>query len=222
MITRSITEYCLAAAATMLLCLGNSALASGDDKRVYRWKDSAGVSHYGDSVPPEYADSGHAVLNKQGVEVDRVEGARSAAQLEAERELAERAEHARLQREAATLRDKVLLSTYLSVDEIKSLRDQRLAMIDGQMQVAQKYLDNLRQKIVKLEREVQRYSPYSINPDAKPIDEKLAQELSDTLQSIILYEKTLARYRDEQKTLQQKFAADIKRFSELRGLSNNR
>ena len=96
-------------------------------------------------------------------------------------------------RDAALLRDKVLLSTYLSVEEIEALRDRRIELVAGQIRVTQIYLDNLRNKLLKLEKEAQRFSPYSSDPDARPIDEKLARELSDTLDSIMLYEQNLSR-----------------------------
>jgi hypothetical protein len=70
----------------------------------------------------------------------------------------------------------------------------------------------LREKIVKLDKEAQRYSPYSAKPGAKPIDEKLARELSDTLSSILLYEKNMSKSMAEQRQVKKKFAADIRRF----------
>ena len=81
------------------------------------------------------------------------------------------------------------------------------------------YLDNLRNKLLKLEKEAQRFSPYSTDPNARPIDEKLARELSDTLDSIMLYEQNLARSRREQQQLMAKFESDINRFKELRSLN---
>lgn len=206
---------------TLCLCIGVVSVSSAET-RVYRWKDAAGVSHYGDAIPPEHADAGHTVLNRHGVEVERVAGAQTPEEIDEALRRATLAEQARRDMEAATLRDKVLLSTYLSVEEIESLRDQRLEMLGGQMRMSQRYLDNLRQKMLKLEREAQRYSPYSLNPDAKPIDGALARELSETLQSINRYEKNLSRSREEQRQLEEKFAADIVRFRELRGLSRNR
>ena len=117
------------------------------------------------------------------------------------------------------LRDRVLLSTYLSVEEIEALRDRRMELVDGQMRVIQIYLDNLREKLIKLEKESQRFSPYSSDPNARPIDEKLARELSDTLDSIMLYDKNLAKTRAEQDMLVSKFAADITRFEDLHSVN---
>lgn len=212
------TGLCIGA---MLGIVAGTASAADDDTRVYRWKDKEGASHYGDYVPPEYADSAHSVLNEHGVEVEAVSGRLS------DEERMARAERARAEAEAAealraaAIRDKVLLSTYLSVDEIEALRDRRVELLSGQIRITQKYLDNLRDKLLKLEREAQRFSPYSADTDARPIDEKLARELSETLNSILLYEKNLAKSKEEQNQVKQKFAADISRFMELQGLTHN-
>jgi hypothetical protein len=202
----------LAFAVAMLLA---SFSLSAESLRAYRWVDSEGVTHYGDRVPPEYAGSRLSVLNEQGVKINSVVGTKTPEELaEEERQRQIRAEQIK-KRDAALLRDRVLLSTYLSVDEIEALRDRRMELVEGQMRVIQIYLDNLREKLIKLERESQRFSPYSSDPNARPIDEKLARELSDTLDSIMLYEKNLAKTRNEHNTLEAKFAADITRFEDL-------
>ena len=211
------TQLIIAALAVAGLVPAAAVYADDDSTKVYRWQDDDGNRHYGDYVPPEYAGDDHSVLNRHGVEVERVRGSLSAEELEAQQQAVAAAEALR----KAAIRDKVLLSTYLSVDEIEALRDRRMELLSGQIRVTQTYLDNLRQKLLKLEKQARRFSPYSADPDAKPIDERLARELSETLSSIHLYEKNLAKSRDERAQVEQKFAADIKRFSELQGLTRN-
>jgi hypothetical protein len=59
---------CVAATlAAALLLLSGPALAQ--QKKVYRWVDEDGNVHYTESVPPEHRDSGHDVLNDQGLVV---------------------------------------------------------------------------------------------------------------------------------------------------------
>ena len=198
-----------------LCALTTLAAHAAEKPRTYRWVDDQGVVHFGDRVPPEYASNDLSLLNDQGVVVARVAGQKTPEELAEEARIkAAREEENRL-REESLMRDRVLLSTYLSVEEIEQLRDRRLELVIGQMRITQVYLDNLREKLLKLERESQRFSPYSKDPDAKPIDEKLARELSDTLDSIALYERNLEKSQTEQAQLAAKFDADITRFREL-------
>lgn len=168
--------------------------------------------HYGDQVPPEYAATDRVILNSSGIEVGSEDrGPRTAEEVAAAQAAAARA-HAE---EQALRRDQVLLSTYLSVEEIEALRDRRMELIDGQVHITENYLTSLRDKLAELQDEAAAYRPYNPDPQAAPIDESLAEELSDTLESIALYERTLADTRTRQTQLRAQFETDILRFTEL-------
>ena len=88
--------------------------------KVYKWVDEQGEVHYGDRIPPEYAAQAHGVINGQGVEVEHTDAQKSAEQLALE-------EQKKLDAEERANRDRNLLTTYGSVQEIEHLRDQRLS-----------------------------------------------------------------------------------------------
>src|SRR4051812_45834888 len=64
------------------LCLCGQALPAAEHTGgpSYSWVDKDGERHYGDVVPPEYAQSERRILNSQGVEVQHVEAEKNAAQ----------------------------------------------------------------------------------------------------------------------------------------------
>jgi len=193
------------------------AIATGQ-ARLYRWVDNDGVVHYGDRVPPEYADHDRDLLNSQGVRVGAEEGLLTAEERAERNRLAAIAEAEQQARVENARRDQVLLDTYLSVDEIESLRDRRLELLEAQIKVTEHYLGNLRKRLERLQREASDYRPYSDNPDAPEVPEALGLELSRTIASISLYEQTLARSRAEQNQLAEAFASDIERFQVLKGI----
>ena len=96
-------------------------------------------------------------------------------------------------------------------------RDRRLELLAAQIKVTEHYLNNLRKRLGRLQREAADYKPYSDNPDAPDVPESLGLELSRTIASIGLYEQTLTRSRTEQDDLADAFAQDIERFRELKG-----
>jgi hypothetical protein len=189
---------------------------STDGAKTYRWVDKDGVVHFGDTVPPEYSSSNRQVLNEYGVPVATQDGAKTAEQLAAEKAAAKKAEQERQKAILAARRDQVLLDTYLSVEEIEALRNRRLELIDTQIQVTENYLEGLRDILNKLQAEAASYKPYSTDPNAAPIDEKLAKELSNTMDSIMLYEKNLGDTRQRRADVTVQFANDISRFKELK------
>lgn len=201
--------------AVLGLCLAaGTALAQ---KTVMRWVDADGVVHYGDSIPPEYADRDRALLNEQGVEIGFVQGEITAEErAEAERIAAE-AERVRQEKERAARRDQMLLDTYLAVSDIEDLRDRRLELINSQIKVTEFYLSNLRKRLDALDRDRHRFAPLNTDEDAQPMPEFLVLDISRVEASIALYEERLARSRSEQQKLKNEFSLDIERFKELKG-----
>ena len=192
--------------------------STGSAQRLYKWTDEKGNVHYGDKIPPEYANRDRDLLNDQAVAVGFEEGEITAAEraviaereAKAEREQAARAEVAR--------HDRMLLETYLSVADIEDLRDRRLELLESQIKVTELYLNNLRKKLVQLQSEASNYKPYAAREGAPQIPENLALDISRTTASIVVYEQTLARTRSDQQSLRDSFDKDIVRFKELKGV----
>jgi hypothetical protein len=184
---------------------------------LYRWVDEDGVVHFGDRVPPEHAARSRQLLNNQGVQVGFEQGVLSEAERAEQAAAAELEEQARRERTEIARRDRMLLDTYLSVADIENLRDQRIGLLDSQIQVTEIYLTNLRQRLQRLHGEASRFSPFSDREDAPPVPANLEREISETMRSITVYEDALLRTRQEQEDLRTAFARDIARFRELKG-----
>jgi hypothetical protein len=201
----------------LALSAASYAQRPGSNGRLYRWVDNDGVVHYGDSVPPEYANIDRNVLNTQGVRVGFEEGEVTAAErAEIERREAE-LEARRLAQADIARRDRMLLETYLTVADIEDLRDRRLELLGSQIKVTELYLNNLRKRLVALQSEASAFKPYTTSPDAPQIPDDLATDISRTTASINLYEATLARTRADQQSLRAAFEGDIARFRQLKG-----
>lgn len=186
---------------------------AGEERRTYSWTDDDGVTYYGDKVPPEYRDRKKRILNEQGVTVGVIEGKKTPEELALEK----RRRAMEAEKEKRRRADKVLLATYLSVDELEMHRDRRLELLRAQQKVAELYLRNLRRRMVALQEEASNYKPYTTEPDAEMIPPDLAEDLSDTKDRINRQEAQLAEHRREADQLEQKFAQDISRFRSLKG-----
>jgi hypothetical protein len=192
-----------------LLLLAAGPLAA---EKVYKWVDEDGVVHYGDALPPTAAGRGHKVLNDQGIAVEDVAAAKTAEQIAEEARLAEAA------REAAE-RDKVLLDTYLSVDEIESLRDRRVELLEAQNRVTAKYMQDLERKLDGLQTEAARIQAAEQSSGAPPeIPDQLAAEIAHAERGLAGYRREINARREDQEKIRARFDADIARFRELKGL----
>jgi len=177
-----------------------------EGRKLFTWTDDKGVVHYGDSVPPEFANRDRNVLNTQGVRVGFEEGEVT------EEERAEPTRQAEIDRH-----DKMLLQTYITVADIEDLRNRRLELLESQIKVTELYLGNLRKRLVMLQEEATPFKPYNTDATAPQIPENLALDISRTTASINNYEKMLSKTRSDQMSLRASFNDDIERFRKLKG-----
>lgn len=202
--------------ALLLFITGAPALAAQNtsDKPLYKWTDEKGVVHYGDSIPPQYAKQERHVLNRQGVEVQRLDGEKSDAQRAADAE-----------RDRASMiayhRDQRLIRSYVSVEQIEEIRDQRLDLIAGQVKVTSQYLETLEGRLKNLQTQAQFFKPYSSSGSADPMPDHLAEDLVRTVREIRLQQSNLAGKRAEEQALRNEFQADIDRYRELKKIRIN-
>ena len=163
----------------VLLALAATGVSA--QQQVYKWTDKDGNVHFGNSVPPEYADQ---VFENRYPPDDPAEVAK------------------REQAEA----DAVLLRTYLSVEEIENLRDERLSLLQSDDRLTLRYLDNLRRQLEELEAAAARGASDPARLDA---------DIAETRRKVAAYEAKLADSEQKQAQIRAEFDADIARFRQL-------
>lgn len=187
---------------------------NGNDKGItYRWTDEQGVVHYGDRIPPQYAQKERSVLNSQGVEVRKLDAQKTPEQLAAEQ---------RLQQGVIRQKqhDAFLTNTYTSVKDIEALRDLRLDQLQGQKVAAEQYVDSLHSRLSKLQTRAKVFKPYSARSDAHRMPDDLAEDLVHTLNELRTQSNVLTTKTEEETTLKAQFQADIERYRELHAAHN--
>jgi hypothetical protein len=182
---------------------------SNNGRVLYKWVDNDGVTHYGDHVPPEYATQEQHILNSRGLEINHLEAQKSAEQATAE-------EKRRLDAAQRQLRDRNLLSTYGSVQEIERLRDQRLNLLTDQIKVTNQFLDTLNGRMKKMRADSLRFKPYSSDPKAPSMPDQMAEDLVRLSTDMRTQEQNLKQKRSEEAAMSIQFESDIDRFKELK------
>jgi hypothetical protein len=191
--------------------------ASADDRRpaAYRWVDDQGVVHYGDSIPPQYAEKAHEMLNKQGVAVGHTD---------AQKTPEEQAIEARQQEQVLKQQqhDTFLAATYTSVKDIEALRDVRLDQLQGQRVAAEQYVDNLQSRLLALQERARHFRPYNSRTDAHRLPDDLAEDLVRTVNELRVQSNALLAKNNEVSALKAQFQTDIERYRELRETHSRR
>ena len=175
----------------------------------YKWTDDQGIVHYGDSVPPQYAQKERSVLNARGVEMRKLDAQKTPEQLAAE---------ARTEGDVIKQKqhDAFLMTTYASVKDIEALRDLRLDQLHGQRVAAELYVDSLHSRLSALQDRAKNFKPYNPRPAAHKMPDDVAEDLVHTLNELRTQNNALVAKTEEETTLKAQFQADIERYQELR------
>jgi hypothetical protein len=175
----------------------------------YKWTDDQGIVHYGDSIPPQYAQKERAVLNSRGVEMRKLDAQKTPEQMAAD-------ERARQEFIKQKQHDAFLMNTYTSVKDIEALRDLRLDQLHGQRVAAEQYVDSLHSRLAALQERAQNFKPYSPRPNAHRMPDDVAEDLVHTLNELRTQKNALNLKTEEETTLKAQFQGDIERYRELR------
>jgi hypothetical protein len=187
---------------------GGPAAGTTSTATTYKWVDEQGVVHYGDSIPPQYAEKEHKLLNNQGVEVGHTEAQKTPEELAVEA----RAHEVLVKQQQ---HDSFLLTTYTSVKDIEALRDVRLDQLQGQRTAAEQYVENLHSRLVALQGRVKHFRPYNAGSGARRMPDDLAEDLVHTLNEMRTQSNALSAKNQEVVAMREQFDLDITRYREL-------
>jgi hypothetical protein len=138
----------LVAGFAMSLAFGMNAEA-----KLYKWVDDKGVTHYGEVVPPEYANRDRDSLNKSGMvqkRPEKVDPESIRAKEEAARiRKVENQELLEKQR-----RESALLNTYSNESEIDQARDRSLVLINARIESHKMLMKSTDETLDGLKKEV--------------------------------------------------------------------
>lgn len=195
----------LAAAALIAMPLQSQAA------RLYKWVDDQGNTHYGDKVPPEYSKQERKVLNDQGVQVDKLDAAKTPEQIAEERRLEQkrREEERKLAEQKA--HDRMLLATFTTEDDMILTRDGKIAAIESVIRITQGRIQKLKQTIEQYTRQAA-----NLERTGKPVPDDLHNQITQARNQVESYQQFIRAKHQEQEAIREQFEDDIRRFRELK------
>ena len=173
---------------------------------MYKWVDENGVTHYGDSIPPQYINRANVELNQGGVVLKKNEPALTPEQIKAkEAELAKRKQEGDTRR-----RDAVLLGTYTSAEEIDLARDRNLRQIEQIIKDTETQLKSVQDKL-----DASRKQAAAYKRDNQPVPDELKMDIEILEKSNQDLGLAVIQKRAEAKEVRVRFEEDKKRYIEL-------
>ncbi len=182
---------------------------------IYRWVDENGKVHYGDKIPAKYAKTEQQKLNKQGLTVETRQRQQTEEELEAtRREAAARQKQREKEREQARY-DNFLRSTYPSVGSLDRARDDRMAIMDGQVRNAEKSKTDAEDALQVLEQRAQ-----ALTDQGKKVPSRLQDQIDAFRRTYDEATRRIGSVAEEREKIARQFDADRARLAELLGTGN--
>jgi len=184
--------------------------------KLYSWVDEHGKTHYGNTIPAQYAQHGNEELDKSGMVVKKTDAALTPGQRKAkEDELAQQIDEEKKKLEQKR-RDTALINTYTTEKEIDLVRDRNLQQ--GEIQLQGMKL-RARQLQPRLDQARKRADTLVAKKKSLPLD--LQQELEETGKEMRHLQEIIKLKDTEMDAVRARFEDDKKRFRELHQIEDN-
>jgi len=178
---------------TLVLVMSAAPLAAD----TYRWKDKNGEIHYGEAVPPEYADQPYDVINSQGIVIEQVAAPEAEEPGKKERAPLISEEERRIQS------DRLLVIRYSSEEDIQKQLDLELAQVGYDRKVMNQSLEStataIRSQVSQAADQQRAGQPITAEQQAE-IDKlyaRLDQDRKQLAANKVREEKIRARYAED-------------------------
>jgi len=181
--------------------------------KMFKWVDKSGKTHYGDTIPPEYADQGNEQLDKRGQVVNKTDAALTPAQIKARDEAAAKVKKEKEDALELQRRDKALLATYTELKEIDSSLQRNLGALDVQVKSNELRIKSAQGRLDGLKKQEANFAQRK-----KPVPGDIANAIKATEGEIAQVRGNIAKLEQNKTAMRQRYAADKARFRELKGL----
>jgi hypothetical protein len=178
--------------------------------KIFKWVDEKGVTHYGESIPPEYKDQAATEMSKHGLTVRKLDAA--ATGNEARKAAEEKAIKDREEKQRAfeqRRRDMALMNTYTSAREIDEHRERTLQVPIQTLKGLEPRLKKAKDRLTSLQSQAAALT--AKGKSAEVLDQDIADEQVE-IQNI---KADMDRSQAQIDAIKLKFEADKKRFMEL-------
>lgn len=186
-------------------------LTSTAEAKLYKWVDDKGTTHYGEIVPPEYANKEKDSLSKAGLIQKKIE--KETPETRAVKEEAEKKRKIDNQAvEEQKRRDNAILNTYSNESEIDSARDRSLVLLNARLESNVMLLKSAQANLDGHKKEAEKRSSAG-----KKIPVSLVNDIARTEEKISHYANERDKTDAQLAAVKTRFDNDKELFRKLKG-----
>ena len=181
------------------------------EAKLYKWVDDKGVTHYGEVIPPEYANKSNALLSDKGRLIKRNEEINNTERRANEEVEAKK----RIDNEAKleqSRKDKALLNTFSNEKEIDLARDRNLHQVESLISSVQSLQKSARESLKNYQQEAEERKRAG-----KKLHASLQADITESENKLAKLQLDLVKAQEKAASVKASYEADKMRFRELNG-----
>lgn len=183
------------------------AFAQNSKTKFYRWVDEQGKVQYSSIPPKQNQSAGISEISKHGVVIKKAETVEERTAKQALQTL--KAKNEQLTREAKR-KDRALLDSYTSVQQIGEARDKKIETIQNAINAYMPRKKNTQNQLATLEQNRQGFISRQ-----QPVPEPLEKNIATVKKEIEQLDELLDSRKKEIQSIRKQADKDIKRYNEL-------
>ncbi|HUX91647.1 MAG TPA: DUF4124 domain-containing protein [Gallionellaceae bacterium] len=181
------------------------------EAKLYKWVDDKGTTHYGEVIPPEYANKDRDSLDKAGLIQKRPEKIDPAA-LRAKEEAEQKRKVDNQALVEQQRRDNALLNTYSNENEIDLARDRSLVLINARIESNKMLLKSSQSTLADNNKEAE-----SRTKAGKKIPASLTRDIAQTEARVAKYQAELSKSEEDLVAVKTRFESEKELYRKLKG-----
>jgi Domain of unknown function (DUF4124) len=183
------------------------------EAKLYKWVDDNGTTHYGEVIPPEYANKERDSLKKSGLIEKRPEkvdpeAVRAKEDAEAQRKIDAKAT---LEQQR---RDSMLLNTYSNENEIDQARERSLVLINARIESNKMLLQSSQSTLEEHKKEFD-----SRTKTGKKIPKSLTDDIAQSETRVLKFQTELGKSEEELTAVRARFENEKAMYRKLKGIA---
>lgn len=176
--------------------------------KLFKWVDNNGTTHYGETIPAEYADKEAVKLEKGRIEKREDKRGKDGQKVDLKAKAEEKA------RIEASRRDNALVNTYSSEQEIDLARDRNLQQVNARTNSFTTLLKSAQDNLAALKQELA-----TLNEQGRKIPMSLDEDIEDATSRIAKLQNDFNASVKELESVKVRYASDKARYRELKGFT---
>jgi len=181
------------------------------EAKLYKWVDDNGTTHYGEVIPPEYANKERDSINKAGLLDKRPEKVNPEA-LRAKEEAAQKKKIDNQATMEQQRRDSALLNTYSNENEIDMARDRSLVLIEARIESNKMLLISSQSTLDGYKKEFD-----SRTKAGNKIPRSLLNDIAQTEARVARYKSELIKSEEDLAAVKARFEGEKELYRKLKG-----